>query len=112
MSAADVVLPSGRQFEIALGDQRVVVVEVGGGLRSYAVGGADVLDGYEVGGACTSGRGQVLIPWPNRIGQGSYEFGGREYLRCPWTRCRIETRSTGSSAGRPGRPRSMSRTGW
>jgi aldose 1-epimerase len=79
MSAADVVLPSGRQFEIALGDQRVVVVEVGGGLRSYAVGGADVLDGYEVGGACTSGRGQVLIPWPNRIEDGRYDFDGTSH---------------------------------
>ena len=30
--------PSGEQFEIAHGDQRAVVVEVGGGLRSYTVG--------------------------------------------------------------------------
>ena len=26
---------------------------------------------------CTSGRGQVLIPWPNRLEDGSYEFDGR-----------------------------------
>jgi len=76
MTAGDVVLPSGRQFEIALGGQRVVVVEVGGGLRSYAAGGADVLDGYAAGGMCTSGRGQVLIPWPNRIEDGRYDFDG------------------------------------
>ena len=79
MTAADVVLPSGRQFEIALGDQRVVVVEVGGGLRSYAVGGADVLDGYAADGTCTSGRGQVLIPWPNRIEDGRYDFDGTSH---------------------------------
>jgi aldose 1-epimerase len=76
MTAGDVMLPSGGQFEIALGDQRLVVVEVGGGLRSYTVGGADVLDGYAVDGACTSGRGQVLIPWPNRIEDGRYDFDG------------------------------------
>jgi len=76
MTAGDVVLPSGRQFEIAHGDQRVVVVEVGGGLRSYTVGDADVLDGYPVDGTCTSGRGQVLIPWPNRIEDGRYDFDG------------------------------------
>jgi aldose 1-epimerase len=76
MTAGDVVLPSGSQFEIALGDQRVVVVEVGGGLRSYTVGSADVLDGYEADHACPSGRGQVLIPWPNRIEDGSYDFDG------------------------------------
>lgn len=76
MTTADVVLPSGRQFEIELGDQRVAVVEVGGGLRSYTVGGADVLDGYAADGTCTSGRGQVLIPWPNRIEDGRYDFDG------------------------------------
>ena len=26
---------------------------------------------------CSSGRGQLLIPWPNRIEDGSYEFEGR-----------------------------------
>ncbi len=26
---------------------------------------------------CTSGRGQVLLPWPNRIEDGTYEFAGR-----------------------------------
>ena len=79
MTAGDVVLPSGSQFEIALEDQRVVVVEVGGGLRSYTVGDADVLDGYDVGGTCTSGRGQVLIPWPNRIEDGRYDFDGASH---------------------------------
>jgi aldose 1-epimerase len=79
MTAGDVVLPSGRQFEIALGDQRVVVVEVGGGLRSYAAGGADVLDGYAAAARCTSGRGQVLIPWPNRIEDGRYDFDGTSH---------------------------------
>ncbi len=33
--------PSGEQIEIAFGDQRAVVVEVGGGLRSYSVAGRD-----------------------------------------------------------------------
>ena len=28
--------PSGKQFEIAFADQRVTVVEVGGGLRTYS----------------------------------------------------------------------------
>src|SRR4051794_5705514 len=76
MTAGDVVLPSGQQFEIALGDQRVVVVEFGGGLRTYAVGGVDVLDGYAADRICTSGRGQVLIPWPNRLEDGRYDFDG------------------------------------
>jgi aldose 1-epimerase len=71
--------PSGEQFELAAGEQRAVVVEVGGGLRSYSVAGRELLDGYAADEMCTSGRGQVLIPWPNRLRHGSYEFGGRRH---------------------------------
>ena len=73
------VAPSGEQFEITFGGQRAVIVEVGGGIRMYSVDGRDVLDGYSVVERCSSGRGQVLIPWPNRIQDGSYEFDGRHH---------------------------------
>jgi len=69
--------PSGEQVELAHGDQRVVVVEVGGGLREYTAGRRAVLDGYGEDELCSSGRGQLLIPWPNRIADGRYEFDGR-----------------------------------
>ena len=71
--------PSGRQFELVHGDQEAVVVEVGGGLRSYTVAGREVLDGYGADEVCPSGRGQTLIPWPNRIEDGSYELDGRSH---------------------------------
>jgi aldose 1-epimerase len=74
-----VTAPSGEQIEIAGSAQRAVVVEVGGGLRAYSAGGRELLDGYEVDEACTSGRGQILIPWPNRLQDGSYEFEGRRH---------------------------------
>jgi aldose 1-epimerase len=74
-----VMWPSGEQIEIALGDQRVTVVEVGGGLRAYEAAGAAVLDGYGPGEMCRSGRGQVLLPWPNRLKDASYEFDGRRH---------------------------------
>ena len=38
-----------------------------------------MLDGYGVDEECTSGRGQVLIPWPNRIEDGTYEFDGQRH---------------------------------
>ena len=75
---------SGRQVEIVFGDDRAVVVEVGGGLRSYQVRGQELLDGYGPDEMCSSGRGQVLIPWPNRLQDGSYEFDGRR-LQLPLT---------------------------
>jgi aldose 1-epimerase len=71
--------PSGEQFEIAFGEQRVVVTEVGAGLRSYAVGDLDLVDGYGEDELSTAGRGQVLIPWPNRLQDGSYEFAGKRH---------------------------------
>ena len=55
------IAPSGEQIEIALGDQRAAVVEVGGGLRAYSAGGRELIDGYGAHEMCASGRGQVLI---------------------------------------------------
>jgi aldose 1-epimerase len=68
--------PSGTQIELAHGKQRAVVVEVGGGLRAYEVGGHRLLDGYEVSEMADAGRGQALIPWPNRLADGRYELDG------------------------------------
>jgi aldose 1-epimerase len=73
------IAPSGEQIELVLGDQRVVVVEVGGGLRAYSAGDRELLDGYQAGEMSRSGRGQVLLPWPNRLQDGSYEFDGRRH---------------------------------
>ncbi len=52
---------------------------MGGGLRRYSVAGRELLDGYRADEMCTSGRGQVLLPWPNRIEDGTYEFAGRSH---------------------------------
>ena len=40
---------------------------------------ATLLDGYGVDEPSASGRGQVLIPWPNRLQDGTYEFDGRSH---------------------------------
>jgi aldose 1-epimerase len=70
---------SGQQFQITRGDQHATVVEVGGGLRQYNVGGVELLDGYRAEDRCTGARGLPLIPWPNRIRDGAYTFGGEHY---------------------------------
>jgi aldose 1-epimerase len=87
-----VAAPSGEQIEIAAAGQRAVVVEVGGGLRVYSAAGRELLDGYALDAPCTSGRGQVLIPWPNRLEDGRYEFDGQGHqlpLTEPGTRTAI-----------------------
>jgi aldose 1-epimerase len=67
------------EIELVAGDQQVVVDKVGGGIRSYTAHGRDLFDGYPAGQPSSSGRGQVLIPWPNRLEDGSYEFDGERH---------------------------------
>ncbi|MGB9182735.1 MAG: aldose 1-epimerase family protein [Solirubrobacteraceae bacterium] len=71
--------PSGRQHEIRHGNQRAVIVEVGGGLRCYETADGARLDGYRRDEMCSGGRGQPLIPWPNRVREGRYDYGGRSF---------------------------------
>jgi aldose 1-epimerase len=71
--------PSGEQFELSAGAQRAVVTEVGAGLRTYSAGGRELLDGYPATELASSGRGQLLVPWPNRIRDGQYRLDGHEH---------------------------------
>ncbi|MGX1267487.1 galactose mutarotase-like enzyme [Streptomyces phaeoluteigriseus] len=46
--------------------------------------GRPLLDGFSAGSPITGGRGQLLAPWPNRVGGGRYRFDGRD-LQLPLT---------------------------
>jgi aldose 1-epimerase len=72
-------VPSGEQFEISCGEQRAVIVEVGGGVREYRVGDRHVLDPYRVDEMCDGAHGAPLVPWPNRLAGGRYSFDGVDY---------------------------------
>ena len=71
--------PSGQQIRLSHAGQELTVVEVGGGIRSYAAGGRVVIDGYQESEMCPGGRGQLLAPWPNRLADGSFEWDGQRY---------------------------------
>jgi aldose 1-epimerase len=73
------VPPSGRQYPISHGAQRAIITEVGAGLRTYTLGDQDVIDGYGEDEMCTAARGAPLLPWPNRLQDGRYDFGGVTY---------------------------------
>jgi aldose 1-epimerase len=73
------VLPSGEQVDIRRDGHHAVIVEVAGGLREYDVDGRSLVDGYAAGEMCTGARGQLLVPWPNRLRDGRYQFGGETY---------------------------------
>ena len=70
--------PSGDQFEIQGGGYRAVVTESGAALRLLEYAGRPLLDGFGEDEMSHGGRGQQLLPWPNRIRDGAYSFDGRE----------------------------------
>ncbi|MFD4691080.1 gluconokinase, GntK/IdnK-type [Streptomyces sp. NPDC058463] len=78
------VSPTGEQWTLTWKGQKAVVVQLGAALRHYEVDGRALLDGFAPGAPITGGRGQLLIPWPNRIGDGRYHFEGVD-LQLPLT---------------------------
>jgi aldose 1-epimerase len=70
---------TGEQVEIAAGDYRASITQLGAGLRALAVRDRPVITGYEPDELPPSGAGQLLTPWPNRIDHGRYDFGGHSY---------------------------------
>lgn len=76
----ETALPSGRQYVIEHGDQRAVITEEGAGLRSYQVHGREFLDTFDPSGYATGDtRGQLLLPFPNRVDHGRYTFRDTQY---------------------------------
>lgn len=72
------VAPSGEQYEIRGGGYRAVVTECGAGLRVLEYDGRPLVAGYDLDAMAPSGAGQLLLPWPNRIQDGSYSFEGTQ----------------------------------
>ena len=70
-------MPTGQQFTISDGDAVAVITQVGAGIRSFSIRGTEVLHGYPEAAECHSGRGQHLLPWPNRIRDGRYTWDGK-----------------------------------
>lgn len=77
---ADAAIPTGRQFELSGGGYRAVVTEVGAGLRVLEYNGdgirRPIAAGFGEREFVHSGAGQLLLPWPNRVAAGAYEFDG------------------------------------
>ncbi len=73
------VNPSGEQVELRHGGHRAVIVEVSGGsARTRPTAGASST-GTRPHEMCTGARGQLLVPWPNRLRDGRYEFDGERF---------------------------------
>ncbi|ACQ79538.1 Aldose 1-epimerase [Beutenbergia cavernae DSM 12333] len=73
--------PSGEQYILRdpASDAVAVVTEVGATLRSFSVGGRDVISSFAADRVAPASHGAVLVPWPNRIRDGRYSFDGVTY---------------------------------
>lgn len=56
-----------------------MVVGLGATLRAYSFDGRAVIDGFSAAEKPTGGRGQLLVPWPNRIRDGRYRWNDNDY---------------------------------
>jgi aldose 1-epimerase len=71
--------PSGLQHRLVHGDQEAVITEVGATLRAYTVGGRPAILGFDVTEHAPYARGQLLLPWPGRVGDGRYRWQGVDH---------------------------------
>jgi aldose 1-epimerase len=71
--------PTGAQFELRRGRQRLLVTEVGAGVRSWTIGGRELLARFSPGDYDAAFAGKVLVPWPNRVRDGRYTHDGVEH---------------------------------
>lgn len=75
---------SGTWYELTAGDYRALVTDIGAGLVSLEHAGRPVTAAWPSGVLPPMSSGAVLLPWPNRIRDGRYRFGGAE-LQLPLT---------------------------
>ncbi|MDQ6899423.1 MAG: aldose 1-epimerase family protein [Candidatus Dormibacteraeota bacterium] len=71
--------PNGAERRISFGDQEAFVVQAGGALRDYRVGGHSYLDHFGPDEMSSAARGHILMPWPNRLRGGRYTFEGKPH---------------------------------
>ncbi|MCB2412750.1 aldose 1-epimerase family protein [Demequina sp. TTPB684] len=69
---------SGTQVHLSRGNQSATIASVGAALRVYSVGGSDVVVRFREDEVAPAFHGMVLAPWPNRLADGQYSFGGRD----------------------------------
>ena len=69
---------SGTQHALRAGDYEAVIASVGATLRSLTYAGRDLVVPFDADEVRPAHRGATLAPWPNRVVDGSYSFGGVE----------------------------------
>jgi aldose 1-epimerase len=71
--------PTGVEHALQRGRQRLIVSEAGGGARSWALDGTELLASFPAGTRDAAFAGKPLVPWPNRLRDGRYAFEGSDH---------------------------------
>ena len=70
---------SGHTLVLEHGPYAAEIAGVGAALRRLTHHGADLVAGWPADVICTDYRGWPLQPWPNRVGDGRYDFDGETH---------------------------------
>lgn len=70
--------PTGHRFHLRGPHSSAEIAQVGAALRALTVEGVDLVPRYADDVPTPAASGVVLVPWPNRIRDGKYSFGGVE----------------------------------
>ncbi|WP_130177747.1 aldose 1-epimerase family protein [Cryobacterium sp. SO1] len=75
---------TGTQYVLSLqtphGRATATITEVAAGIREYALGGIDLVEGFAAEAVPPLGAGTVLVPWPNRIRDAIWTQQGVRHL--------------------------------
>ncbi|GAB3268574.1 aldose 1-epimerase family protein [Arthrobacter pigmenti] len=66
----------GVEYAISAGDYDAVIVSTGAALRQLRHRRRELAVGFDAGAPIPDFRGIIAAPWPNRIADGTYTFGG------------------------------------
>lgn len=73
--------PTGDQYELFLSagghDLAATITQVAAGIRGFRIDGVDLTEPFPVDATAPSGCGIVLVPWPNRVKDGTWEHDGQ-----------------------------------
>lgn len=67
---------TGEQYALSAGPYQAVVTESGASLRELTHRGRALVLSHGADEPAPAAFGQLLIPWPNRVDRGRYEYGG------------------------------------
>ena len=70
---------SGTEHSIAFGPYSAIVTARGGALRQLQYQGRHLVVTFGPDGAIPDYRGVICAPWPNRLADGTYSYGGRSF---------------------------------